>query len=112
MMAAISNNFSNYSGMKSTTRAYKSKSLVGETFKTVLDKTDSSVGQAAVGFVNRWEQTQKGTEKKINSLPKEARELFDLQLEVSRLGIQAQLVTKAGETLTSTVKRLQQMGAG
>jgi len=63
------------------------------------------------GFFSEWRDVHAKTVKSLDRLPKEAKEMMELQIAVNRLHLRTTLATKAGETFSSTLRRVQQMGS-
>lgn len=63
-------------------------------------------------FSRAWQSIDAMTGEAVKSLPDDMRSLFLLQLAVSQAGVETQLLSAFGEAFSSTVKRVQQMGAG
>ena len=61
-------------------------------------------------FLDRWSSTEVRAEKVFKTLPTDARSYLGLQLEVNRLHLQSELLTKGAENLGSTLRRMQQLG--
>jgi len=72
----------------------------------VFQKIESGLTE----FSANWHRSQHLLNRKISQLPADQRELIQLQTEMSKLQLQTQLITVVGETVSSTVKRVQQMG--
>lgn len=74
-------------------------SFVSE-IRSGLEKLDAS-----------WKQSYAQSAKMMSALPKEHKALFDAQVSVSRMHFQTELVTKIGDSVQGTMKRLQQQGS-
>ena len=61
-------------------------------------------------FDKAWHVAQVETHRKIRRLSPEMRPLLELQSEIQRLGLQTNLAAQAAEAVSSTLRRLQQMG--
>ena len=62
--------------------------------------------------LQRWEGVQQGVRRLESQLPPQYREFFQLQREVQEMGLQVHLWSSAAESLSQTVRKLQQLGAG
>lgn len=90
-----------------------------ETFSNVLlAKGQSQITPAPQGstlrsleaYLQSWENSQRRTNKAMELLPAQSRELLQLQVEVQRLGLETHVLTALGECVSSTMKRVQQSG--
>lgn len=72
----------------------------GETVKAAVDQ-----------FINSWGRAEEQSSKLIQTLPPDVRPLFAAQQLVQRLSLQTQFVTKIADTVTGTVRRVQQLGS-
>ena len=72
---------------------------------------EKSFGEILNNFAASWEKAQRESEAKIKKLPSDYRPLLELQMTVHRLNLSSELVSRAGEAASSTVKKLQQMGS-
>ena len=63
-------------------------------------------------FLSQWENAGERSNQLMDSLPAESKNFLEVQVLVNRLQMQSMLVTKAGETASSTVRKVQQMGQG
>ena len=66
---------------------------------------------ALKSFVNDWEVSQRTLNNRIKGLAPENRDLINVQVSVNRLNVYTQVMTQVGETVNSSLKRLQQMGS-
>ncbi len=71
---------------------------------------EKSFGEILNNFAASWEKAQRESEAKIKKMPSDYRPLLELQMTVHRLNLSSELVSRAGEAASSTVKKLQQMG--
>jgi hypothetical protein len=89
----------------------------GNSFAEVLSGKESgmSVGSAISAGLekldNSWKASFRTSRKMISSVPSQHRALFEAQISVSRVHFQTELVTKIGDSVQGTMKRLQQQGA-
>ena len=74
--------------------------------------SSEAVKTGVVSFMKEWQQTERGFAQKIRKLAPEHRSFLELQLSVNKLHLRTELVTKAAENLSGTMKRLQQAGNG
>ena len=70
------------------------------------------VQREIVNYLNDWRGVSQEIQDKVQGLPRQMKDLVELQMHVHTLQLQTNLATKAGETVSSTVRRVQQMGAG
>ena len=75
-----------------------------------IDRID--VQNELVGYLQDWQSAAEAIQDKVSALPREVRDLVELQRSVHTLQLQTHLAAKAGETVSSTLRRVQQMGAG
>ena len=73
----------------------------GGQFKEMFDRFN--------GELNRLDQRSNTS---MASVSPDARKLFQLQLDVNRLTVETQLAIKAAETVTGSVRQLQQLANG
>lgn len=59
---------------------------------------------------DEWSRVESAQRGVLSGLGPEMRSAVKLQLDVQRLTLETTLITKAGETLSGTLSRLQQMG--
>lgn len=59
-----------------------------------------------------WQQTDSRVAKELRKAPAEIRGLIGLQLSVNTLNLQTELLSRAGESLSNTIKRTHQLGSG
>lgn len=71
---------------------------------------ESTPAALAERFDKAWHVAQLETHRRIRRLSPEMRPLLELQSEVQRLGLQTNLAAQAAEAVSSTLRRLQQMG--
>ena len=69
-----------------------------------------SLLQEAESFSKSWSDAYKEGVARIQKLAPHSRELLSLQLRVNNLNLQSQMITKAAEGVTGTLRRLQQLG--
>lgn len=67
-------------------------------FKEVLSQFDAD-----------WKKSDASVSQAIGGMSKEVRKLFEVQRLVSKLTLQTDLLTKAGESVSQTLKKIQQM---
>ena len=67
--------------------------------------------RAALHFEKQWLQAHNQTERRIRALDPSLRPVFELQTTVQELGLKTNLVSQLGETMSSTLRRLQQLGS-
>ena len=56
----------------------------------------------------QWNQVQSKSIQYINSLPQNARPLISTQILINDLSLKAQMITKVGEAVSSTIRKIQQ----
>jgi hypothetical protein len=61
--------------------------------------------------VTGWERSGAKMIKLVEKLPAEVRPLMETQIVVNKLALDVQLITRAGETLGSTLRQVQQLGS-
>lgn len=81
----------------------------GKTSSSFKDKLSIISGNIQ-NIENQWQSIQNKSVGMINALPKNVQPLVQTQLLVNDLSMKSQMITKVGESVSSTVKRLQQMG--
>lgn len=59
---------------------------------------------------SQWQNVQQKSVGFVNALPKSVQPLVQTQLMMNDLSLKSQMITKAGESVSSTIKRIQQMG--
>ena len=62
-------------------------------------------------FAAHWEESSAKITQLMHGLPRDVRPLFEMQVLVNKLGLETQMLTKAGETFVGTLRRMQQMGS-
>ncbi len=70
----------------------------------------SSFIGAVEKFTRDWNTFERSSDRLLTKVSSEYRPYLEIQLLVNRLSIETQLVTKAGETASATLRSLQQMG--
>lgn len=65
---------------------------------------------ALEGFVRNWKETSGSLETLSHRVPESFNALFELQKGMHRVQLQSSMVVKGGEALSSTLRRVQQMG--
>lgn len=60
---------------------------------------------------NSWMFVQHKSDKLISTLPLNVRPLVETQILVNELSLKAQMITRAGESVASTLRRIQQFGS-
>jgi thiaminase len=99
-----------------------SKSNINKTFSDVLEQVGVEsknekntltqlATDATVSFINEWNIANQSSIEMISKVSPEYKSYIELQLSVNKLNLQTQLLTKAGETVSNSIKRVQQMGA-
>lgn len=68
-------------------------------FKQAIDKMEAS-----------WMSVQNKSDRMISSLPAGVRPLLEMQLSINDLSLKAQMITRAGEAVASTMRKIQQFG--
>jgi hypothetical protein len=63
------------------------------------------------GFVSDWDKAQRAVQKQIQALPADSRALVETQQLIHRLHLESELITRAADAASSTVRRLQQIGS-
>ena len=63
------------------------------------------------GLNEHWLNLEQSAQQLSQSVPAPMRSLYDAQLAMSSLALESQLVSKAGEALSGTLRRLQQTGS-
>lgn len=76
--------------------------------KMSLEQTVSSQLEQ---FSANWQQLNSAMRARIRDLSPAARPLVELQVMVNDLGIKSQLISRVGETLAGTVRKVQQLGS-
>ncbi len=91
--------------------------VAGLSFKEVLSgkQEGASVAGAISSGLERldgsWKASFQQSKKLISSLPAEYKPLFEAQVSVSRMHFQTEMITKIGDSVQGTMKRLQQQGS-
>ena len=98
-------NIGNIAGIKINSNNIKP----GKTSSGFKDKLSIISGNIQ-NIENQWQSIQNKSVNMINALPKNVQPLVQTQLLVNDLSLKSQMITKVGESVSSTVKRLQQMG--
>ena len=70
----------------------------------------SGGGDFLSGFSVQWQRTMAQRDALVAEIPARVRPLIEAQMAVSRLELQTQVMTKAAEGISSTLRRMQQMG--
>ena len=58
----------------------------------------------------KWANIEQRSEAQLQKIPEGARSFVELQIAVDRLHLRTILLAKAGETLSGTIRQVQQMG--
>ncbi len=98
-------------------RSGKVKSPKGGMERTLPEKPvivedrnfQNTVVKIVQGLVERADALDKKTKSSMKKIRPELREMLELQLTSQRVGLESNLMVAAGEAVSSTVKRLQQM---
>lgn len=75
------------------------------------ENLSGQVEKALELFTRDWSGAERSLGQQIKSLPKSGRSFIELQLTFHRLHMSSEMFSKASETVSSTLRRLQQMGA-
>jgi hypothetical protein len=95
----------------------KNNAPTGASFKEVLSAKDSSSSLASAirsgleRLDGSWKASFQKSEKIVSALPKEYKPLFEAQVSVSRMHFQTEMITKIGDSVQGTMKKLQQQGS-
>lgn len=76
---------------------------LGNQFKNLLNEIDKKIDSSG--------QVDANFKVQIKKAPKELRSMFELQRAAYRLNSSTELLSKAAESLSSSLKKLQQMGS-
>jgi hypothetical protein len=95
-----------------------SKLTTGPSFKQVLESREAS-GESMGSFIKNtleklegnWQKSFQDSRKLLSSVPQGYRPLFEAQVSVARVHFQTEIVSKIGDSVQGTVKRLQQQGS-
>ena len=63
-------------------------------------------------FEMRWRNSRNTRDRLVSNAPSGVRPLIEAQIAVGRMELQIHLISKAGEAAGSTLRKIQQMGAG
>lgn len=91
------------SKLTQSTKLTKTQTYLGNQFKNLLseiDKNFNSSGKIDADF-----------KLQLRKAPKEFRSVFELQRAAYRLNSSTELLSKAAESLSSSLKKIQQMGS-
>lgn len=69
------------------------------------------IGMQLSQFVKEFDAVQRHGERLAVQVPSSVRPMMQLQLLVNRLSLETQLLTRAGDAISSTVRQVQQMGS-
>lgn len=73
-------------------------------------RLQNAVERGLEKFIGDWQRADGRTVKLIERLPAEVRPMMETQIMVNRLALDVQIITRAGETLGSTIRQVQQLG--
>jgi hypothetical protein len=76
----------------------------GSSFQQVMEKNLNALQQS-------WNATNVKANNLVPKLPEEYRNLFELQQSVYKCHLQTEIVTKIGDSVQSTLKKLQSQGS-
>lgn len=76
------------------------KEAKGINFKQILDNLESS-----------WANVESRSDRLVRTLPLNVKPLVETQLVINELSLQTQMITRAGEAVASTLRRIQQFGS-
>lgn len=62
-------------------------------------------------FNASWNEAYQKTQQAVQHLPRESRELIQVQVLVNKVGVQTQLFSQLGEAVGSTLRKIQQFGS-
>ncbi len=82
-------------------------------FKEVAEDTKlerASLRSLVDGFVNAWDGAVLKQDRLMRQVPSGMRPFLELQVQVNTLNLQAQILAKAGESVSGTIQKVQQMG--
>ena len=102
-------NIGNIAGINLNSNKVEPGLASGKTSSGFKDKLSIISGNIQ-NIENQWQSIQNKSVGMINALPKNVQPLVQTQLLVNDLSLKSQMITKVGESVSSTVKRLQQMG--
>ena len=88
-----------YDGGKNFSQAMEAERNRRETVATALD-----------GYLASWENSNRSQHALMEKMPRSMRPYIDLQIEMNTLNVQTSILTKAGESVSGTLQRVQQMG--
>ncbi len=75
-----------------------------------LNSLSGSFEKIFNGLQKSWEVNSTKAKEIVPRMPTEYRELFDLQQSINRCHLQTEIVTKVGDSVQSTLKKLQSQG--
>ena len=76
-----------------------------------IEKIEGQLQNSFQDFMESWDSSEKKVEQNVKKVGKDFQELFNLQLEVHKLSLKTHLVSRVGDAVSSTIRRVQQMGA-
>lgn len=110
------------SGIQGNTPSGLNNPSLKASFEGAMDKVkasqnssqNSSIGETITKSLQHlegvWTKSHGQSKKLVSSLPKEYQPFFEVQMSMSRIHFQTELVSKVGDSVQGTVKRLQQQG--
>lgn len=74
-------------------------------------KLGESLLKQAEKFMTQWNQGERVMAKQLAKVPRGARSLLDAQMLMHKVHFESEIMTRVVDTLSSTVRRLQQAGS-
>lgn len=74
------------------------------------DSAPNSLFHFLTTSMNTFSQVDVRTNLALQKLPPESRSFIEVQRSINQIQLRAELITKTGESISSSVKKLQQMG--
>lgn len=93
---------------ESLTRAINSREVDSQ-FDSSINKT--GLTNIIKDFSSEWQEVYQQNQFKLSKLSGEHRELVELQMRANKLNLVTNLATKAADTVSSTLKKVNQLGA-
>ena len=96
------------SGQNSALASLRWRKIVDAQKPTVSEKLEEL---PFVSVFEAWDKVEQQQRTLLQKLPGEYKPLLELQLSVNSISLRTEIVSKAGESAVSSLRRLQQMGA-
>lgn len=70
----------------------------------------SIIGEGLVTYIKNWANTDQALERAMKKVGTEYRSVVELQRSVHQLSLHTEMMSRVGESLSSSIRRVEQMG--